>query len=160
MLTVGGLHHGLDVLLLQARNALSHLCGKSVLCEERKKQRRKKERKKEREKKERQSVNQKRKRQKRGKKDKEKKGAKERGMEVTFSAEDAVACAAAVAARGEFGAVNIPGTDLALVRRATCRGSSAADELASSLRLSLFLLLHFFFLLLLHTHMCCNNRCS
>lgn len=81
-------------------------------------------------------------------------------MEVTFSAEDAVACAAAVAARGEFGAVNIPGTDLALVRRATCRGSSAADELASSLRLSLFLLLHFFFLLLLHTHMCCNNRCS
>lgn len=59
-------------------------------------------------------------------------------MEVTFSAEDAVACAAAVAARGEFGAVSIPGTALTLVRRATCRGSSAADELASTLRLCPF----------------------
>lgn len=52
MLTVGGLHHGLDVLLLQARNALSHLCGKSVLCEERKKNNdaKKNERKRERKK--------------------------------------------------------------------------------------------------------------
>lgn len=71
---------------------------------------------------------------------KKKKGASEgtRTMEVTFSAEDAVACAAAVAARGEFGAVSIPGTALTLVRRATCRGSSAADELASTLRLCPF----------------------
>lgn len=61
-------------------------------------------------------------------------------MEVTFSAEAAAACAASVAARGEFGAVSIPGTALTLVRRATCRGSSAADELANTLRLHLLLI--------------------